>query len=103
VLHPDLAIQRDKNDVLGFIRSKGIEYVMVTPFRGGAEIVRPLLPQCERVELVKDFGYRTILLRIHERPAPGWVNSCTSLRNIEHQIEEEKPFSETGREADASL
>jgi hypothetical protein len=90
VLHPDLAMQRGKKDVLGFIRSKGIEYVLVTPFVGGAEIVRSLIPTCNRVELVRDFGERTILLRIHDSMREVERNACSNLNNIQERILEDE-------------
>ena len=86
VLHPDLAMQKGKGDVLGFIRNKGIEYVLVTPFVGGAEIIPDLIPQCERVELLKDFGHRTILLRIHDSMQGVERNACSNLHNIQKSI-----------------
>ncbi len=99
VLHPDLAMQKGKDDVLGFVQGQGIEYILVTPFVGGAEIVRPLLPACSRLELVKDFGYRTILLRIHARPEGIAHNACQNLTNIQKSLAQE----EAERQNDASL
>jgi hypothetical protein len=90
VLHPDLAMQRGKKDVLGFIRSKGIDYVLVTPFVGGAEIVRSLIPACNRIELVRDFGERTMLLRIHDSMREVERNACSNLIGIQDQILEDE-------------
>jgi 4-amino-4-deoxy-L-arabinose transferase-like glycosyltransferase len=92
VMHSDLAMQRGRDDVIGFVRGRGIEYVLVTPFVGGAEIVKPLLPVCERVELVRNFGNRTILLKLHDSPESVPQNACANFQNIQRQIlEEEQP------------
>jgi hypothetical protein len=90
VLHPDLAIQRGKNDVIGFVRRQGVEYVLVNAFVGGAEIVRHLLPACDRVELIRDFGERTMLLRLHDGPPAGATDACASFRAIEKAILDEE-------------
>lgn len=94
VLHPDLAMQRGKNDVLGYIRGRGVDYVLISPFVGGAEIIRPLLPACDRVELIKNFGERTILFKLHETANTVRINACATFRNIERQIEQEEAESD---------
>lgn len=99
VLHPDLAMQKGKDDVLGYVRSQGVEYILVTPFVGGAEIVRTLVPACDRVELIRDFGERTVLLRLHDSSRDVERNACTNLQGIQRSIQE----AEAEKDDNASL
>ncbi|MEO8199508.1 MAG: glycosyltransferase family 39 protein [Gemmatimonadota bacterium] len=88
VIHPDEAIQRGRNDVPGYLEKRGVRYGLITPFRGGAEIIQPLLPYCEHVQILKDFGSRTLLLSFH--PSERLVgNACETFRQLAASIQAE--------------
>jgi hypothetical protein len=93
VLNADLAMAKGKDQLLPYLRSHGVDYVMVSSFVGGAEVVRPLLPVCGQVELVQDFGSRTLLLRLHDSAQGVTHNACAVLTAIKEQLTEEEKRS----------
>ncbi|MEO8296054.1 MAG: hypothetical protein ABI613_11115, partial [Gemmatimonadota bacterium] len=94
VMHPDQAVQQGRKDVPGYLARRGVNYALITPFVGGAEIVQPLLPYCQHVEIVQDFGWRTILLKLHPDTTLE-KNACATFTDMIASIKAEAADSTT--------
>lgn len=84
VFHPDLAYKKAHKNMLAFLDRSGIDYALVSAFRGGAEFTRILLPACRRVEVLGQYEPRTALLQIHPDSAAAFPedrNACKVLRD----------------------
>jgi hypothetical protein len=81
VMHQQLPVVHAPDRVIDFITARGVEYVLLSAYPGGAMVANALVPDCGRLELLLRVEPATYLLRVRSPgDPPARQDACAAIQ-----------------------
>jgi hypothetical protein len=92
VLHTRLAMVKGGKRIVPYLESRGVEYVLLSPYMSGFKVAQLLVPECRRFEVVKRFEYGISLVRLlpANQESDG-SNACGLFTDLDTQLKRKPP------------